>query len=126
MSQSTLLVSLTAVISFVMTLFIVVRTKGPLSSSALLLIVPAPIFVSIVCQLRGIVASTNVIAATGNNPALAEWAGAIAASLSELAFAMLSTVPSYLLAIACLFIQSIQSDSSLETSNEHEQCLSAS
>ena len=126
MSQSTVLVSLTAVISFVMTLSIVVRTKGPLSSSALLLIVPAPIFVSILCLLRGIVASASVIAATGSNPALAEWAGVIAASFSELAFAMMSTVPSYLLALACLFVQSIQAGSSLETSSEPERCLSAS
>ena len=109
-----------------MTLSIVVRTKGPLSSSALLLIVPAPIFVSILCLLRGIVASASVIAATGSNPALAEWAGVIAASFSELAFAMMSTVPSYLLALACLFVQSIQAGSSLETSSEPERCLSAS
>ena len=125
MSQSTLLVSLTAVISFVMVLFIIVRTKGPSSSSALLLIVPLPIFVSIVCLLRGIVASASVIAATGSNPALAEWAGAIAASCSELAFATLSTVPGYLVAMTCLFVQSIQAGSSRQQLREPERCLSA-
>ena len=111
MSLSTLFIILAAIVSFVMTLVVIIRGQGPMCGPALLFITPLPLLVSIGFLLIGIIASFSAIATrVAAEPTALERFGATADSLRELAFASLSTVPGYILALLCLFHRSLNSN----------------
>ena len=102
-----LLLPLTALISFNLTLLVVLRGRGAAAGFALLFIVPMPLMVGVHGFLDGWIASGQVMAAGGvpNNLGLG-----MAMSLVAPMVGMWLTIPSYLLAMIALLMRSWRGD----------------
>lgn len=108
LGMNAILLPLCAGLAFVLTLLLVLRGKGPLTGTALLFIVPAPLLLGFWGALKGAIASFSVIAMSDVSLKPAEVAGGVAEALLLPTAGLLLTVPSYLLAVIGLFVRSLQ------------------
>jgi len=106
-----LLLALAAISSFAMILILVIRGRGPLCGTAMVLIVPIPFLVGIFGGIDGLMRSYMVISAGSIAPHPNEAAAAISTSLVAPFVGMLLMVPGYLLATGGMLARSIMADS---------------
>ena len=100
------LLPLAGLISFVLALVIVLRGRGGMSSTALLLVVPLPFLVGIFGAIHGLISSYSVIAAGGSTVKAAEVASGISLSLVAPLLGMLLMAPSYIVALVGSLVRS--------------------
>jgi hypothetical protein len=94
----TILLPLSALAGFVLTLIIVTRGKGPMAGVALVFSVPIPLLVGVFAAIEGGVNSFREIAAFAQEPATTKIAAAISTCLVAPMVGMLLTAPSYIVA----------------------------
>ena len=107
-----LLLPLTALVTFTLTLFVVLRVRGAAAGFALLFIVPMPLFVGAIGYLDGWIAAGHVMAASNAVPSPSEMAFGAALSLAAPMVGMWLMIPSYLLAMIALLVRSWRGDRS--------------
>ena len=105
-----ILLALAAVLSFVLTLFVLVRGRGAMAGVALLLIVPAPLLIGIFLALQVVMNSSFIITVSPVSPRLSEVATAISAAFAPPLVGMLLMAPSYTLAFLGSVLRSFSSD----------------
>ncbi|HXT57253.1 MAG TPA: hypothetical protein VN699_01410 [Pirellulales bacterium] len=105
------LLSAAGLLSFVLTLIVVRRGKGPLAGAALLFIVPLPFFIGSYSVLDAVTAVCGVLAASTTAPTSSELARGIGMSLASLWVGMLLAAPGYLVAMLGLFQRSLAENS---------------
>lgn len=93
------LLLLAGLLCFVLTLVIVTRGRGGMSSTALLFIVPIPLLIGIFGAIQGAINSFTVIAMGGATPKASEIAQGVSLSLVAPLFGMLLMLPSYGVAV---------------------------
>jgi hypothetical protein len=94
-----LLLPLAGLVSFGLTLFVVLRGKGAAQVGALLFIVPLPILVGIMGVVDGMIASYQVIAMSDTIPKPSQIALGQSMALVSALVGLMLAVPSYLLAL---------------------------
>lgn len=105
------LLSAAGLLSFVLTLIVVRRGKGPMVGAALLFIVPLPFLIGLYSVLEAVDAVCTVLAASTTTPTSSELAQGIGMSLAALWVGMLLAAPSYLVAVLGLFQRSLAENS---------------
>ena len=105
-----ILLPVSALVSFVLTLIVVVRGKGPMASVALVLIVPVPLVIAVFAAIEGGISSYRVIATLQNGPAPGRDAAVISTLLVAPMVGMLLMAPSYILAILGSLFRSFSAD----------------
>jgi hypothetical protein len=103
----TLMLMLATCISFAVTLILVLRGRGPLCGSALLLIVPMPFLVGIFGAIDGAIRSYMVIAGSASAPHPSEVAIGISTSLVAPLVGLFLMGPGYLLAAGGMFLRAL-------------------
>ena len=93
-----LLLPVSALVGFVLTLVVVVRGKGPMAGVALVLVVPLPLLIGIFAAIEGGIRSYMVIAMLHTDPAPGREAEVIATLLVAPMIGMSLITPSYILA----------------------------
>lgn len=102
-------------VSFLVSLLIVIRGRGPMAVAALVLIVPLPLLIGVLGAWHGAVASFGTIAMSGAEVKTSEFAGAVIAMLARPIVGMLFMAPGYVVAAGGSFIRSM-----LSTTNPKE------
>jgi hypothetical protein len=105
------LLSAAGLLSFVLTLIVVRRGKGPMVGAALLFIVPLPFFIGLYSVLEAVYAACTVLAASTTTPTSSDLAQGIGMLLAALWVGMLLAAPSYLVAMLGLFKRSLAENS---------------
>jgi hypothetical protein len=105
---NTLLLPLCALVSFLLTLLLVLRGKGPLTGIALLFIVPAPLLWGCFAALKASIASFSVLALSDSSPPPSAIVAGVAEALLLPLAGLMTMVPSYLTAVIGLVVRSFQ------------------
>lgn len=101
------LLLLAGTLCFLFALAVVVRGRGPMAASALVLIVPIPLLIGIFIAIQGAIAAYQVIAASPVAPKPSEVAAGNSAALVAPMVGMLMMIPSYLVAATGAFVRSM-------------------
>jgi hypothetical protein len=110
-----ILLPVSALVSFVLTLIVVVRGKGPMAGVALVLIVPVPLLISVFAAIEGGISLYKVIATLPTDPAPGQGAAVISTLLVAPMVGMLLMAPSYILATLGSLIRSLSADSKVSS-----------
>jgi hypothetical protein len=102
-----LLLPMSALFGFVLTLLLVLRGKSPFLVPALLFAVSMPLLVGVYGVVDGLIQSMQVIAASTASPKPSELAQCYSLSLVSAQVGMILAVPSYLTAIVGTIIRSV-------------------
>jgi hypothetical protein len=105
-----ILLPMSALVGFVLTLVVVVRGKGPMAAAALLLIVPIPFLIGVFAAIEGGVLSFRVMATLVTDPPPGHVAHAISTLLVAPMVGMSLMAPSYILAILGSLVRSFSAD----------------
>ncbi len=97
-----------ALVSFVLTIVILVRGRGPMSAAALVLIVNVPLMIGLFAAFQGMIASMQVMAMSGSTPKPAELMAGFATAMFAPLTALFLMVPSYSVAAIGAFIRSMR------------------
>jgi hypothetical protein len=92
------MIPVTAMVCFVLTVFITMRGDGPFAIVAILLIVPIPLLVGVIGSILGLISSFQVIAASAIAPKPSEVADGFATALFTPLLGMTMMLPSYAVA----------------------------
>jgi hypothetical protein len=104
------LLPLAALVSFVVTLALVIWGRGVNRGFAILLIAPLPFLIGLYAGLQGLIASYAVIANATAAPKPAEWAAGYGMALWAPMLGMILSSPAYLIAFIGLTIQSFAAE----------------
>lgn len=102
-----LLLSLSSILGFVLSLIVVARGRGPLAGAALVFIVPMPFFIGVYGAVDGMIAMYSLIAASTMQPRPSHLAQGISLSLAAPLIGTLLMAPAYLVATVGLFVRSL-------------------
>jgi hypothetical protein len=105
-----ILLPVSALVVFVLTLIVVVRGKGPMATAALLLIVPVPFLIGVFAAIEGGLRSFRVMATLDTDPPLGIVAAAVSTVLVAPMVGMSLMVPSHILAIVGSLVRSFSAD----------------
>ena len=97
-----------AAIAFAVVLLMILRGKGPAMVGAILLIVPLPLYVGLMGALKGIVASSSVIALSDASLKQSEIFMALAEMFLLIRVGAFLTIPAFLLATVGLIVRALQ------------------
>lgn len=103
----TILLSLAGLLSFVLTLIVVLRGKGPLASASLVLIVHVPLLIGVYAAIDGLIRSYTVIAMSEATVKASEVATGISTALVAPLVGMILMVPGYATAALGSLIRSL-------------------
>jgi hypothetical protein len=106
----TLLLPLSALIAFVLTVALLVFGKGRFTGAALLFIVPLPLLLGMLGTVDGMITSLQVIDSRTSAIPSYEVAYAASSSLATAVVGLWLTVPNWLLATVGLFIRALLRD----------------
>jgi hypothetical protein len=106
-----ILLPVSALVVFVLTLIVVVRGKGPMAGVALMLIVPVPLLIGVLAAIEGGIRSYMVLATVPTDPTPGQSAAILSTLLVAPLVGMLLMAPSYVLATLGSFIRSLSADS---------------
>ena len=96
MGPTGLIVILLGVAIFVAACRVVAKSRQTSTLAAYLVLLPLPMFIEVLDQLRGIVASLSVLSQSETHLSNQEWAGCFAGNAVSMFLALLVTLPSYL------------------------------
>jgi hypothetical protein len=106
-----ILLAVSALVSFVLTVIVVVRGKGAMAGVALLLTIPIPMLIGVFAAIEGGVSSFPVIATLGKESAPGQVAAFLISTLLVAPMVgMALMAPSYILAILVSFFRSLSAD----------------
>jgi hypothetical protein len=105
-----ILLPVSALVGFVLTLIVVVRGKGPMAGVALVLIMPVPLLIGVFAAIEGGISSYMQIARLANGPAPGQDAAVISTLLVAPMVGMSLMAPSYILAMLGSVIRSFSAD----------------
>jgi len=105
-----ILLAVSALVGFVLTLIVITRGKGPMAAVALVLIMPVPLLIGVFAAIEGGISSYRVIATLQKGPAPGQDAAAISTLLVAPMVGMLLMAPSYILAILGSLFRSFSAD----------------
>jgi len=105
-----ILLPVSALVCFVLTLIVVVRGKGPMAGVALVLIIPVPLLIGVFAAIEGGISSYKVIATLATDPAPGQVAAVISTLLVAPMVGMLLMAPSYILATLGSLFRSFSAD----------------
>ena len=98
---------LLALLSFVLTLVILVRGKGPMAAAALVLVVHLPLLIGAFGALQGTMSALTVIATSSTAPRPADVAAGVSTAIVVPLVALVLTIPNYLIAAVGAFVRSL-------------------
>ena len=104
------LLSLVALVAFIVVLILILRGRGPAMVGAILLIVPLPLYVALLGAEKGTVASFAVIALSDVQLKQSELFAGLGAMLVSILVAILLTMPAFLLATIGLTVQALRGE----------------
>ena len=96
MGLTGLIVIVLGVAIFIAVCRVVAKSRQTSTLAAYLVLLPLPMFIEVLDQLRGIVASLSVLSQSETHLSNQEWAGGFAGSAVSMLLALLVTLPSYL------------------------------
>ena len=96
MGLTGLIVIVLGVAIFIAACLVVAKSRQTSTLAAYLVLLPLPMFIEVLDQLRGIVASLSVLSQSETHLSNQEWAGGFAESAVSMFLALLVTLPSYL------------------------------
>lgn len=102
-----LFIVMSALVVFVLTIVVVTRGRGPIVGPTLVLLLHGPFALSVLCVLKGLIASFSVIAMSDQIIKPSMWAEALSEALLFPFVALLLTAPSYLIAVVALLVRSL-------------------
>lgn len=105
-----LLLPVSALFSFVLTLVLVIAGKGRTTGAALCFLVAIPFLIGLFGMFEGLMASLMVLGASSSSPKPSQVAVGVATSIVTPLVGMFLMVPSYLLATAGLSIRALKSE----------------
>jgi hypothetical protein len=105
-----ILLPVSALLGFVLTLIVVVRGKGQMAGVALGLIVPVPLLIGVFAAIEGGIRSFEVIATVATAPPPGHIAAVISTLLVAPMVGMSLMAPSYILAILVSLVRSFSAD----------------
>ncbi len=105
-----ILLPVSALVGFVLTLIVAVRGKGPMAGVALMLIMPVPLLIGVFAAIEGGISSYKAIAMLPKDPAPGRDAAVISTLLVAPMVGMLLMAPSYMLAILGSLVRSFSAD----------------
>lgn len=105
-----ILLPVSALVGFVLTLIVVVRGKGPTAGVALVLIIPVPLLIGVFAAIEGGISSFKEIATRATDPAPGQVAAIISTLLVAPMVGMVLMAPSYILAILVSSVRSFSAD----------------
>ena len=106
----TLLLPLAGFVAFLVVAFLLWKGKGPAMVGALLLVVPAPIFLGVMGVVEGLIAMYQVIGMSSVTPKPSEIAEGISMSLVAAMVGLVLAMPAYFLATFGLIVRSLISE----------------
>ena len=114
----TIVLPLSALVCFVLTLIIVARGKGPMAGAALVLIVPVPMLIGVFAAIEGGIGAYRIIATLENSRPPGHSATVKSTLLVAPWVGMLLMAPSYALAALGLCFRSFSADPESAESRE--------
>lgn len=102
-----ILLPLAGLVCFLLALILVLRGKGPMAATALILIVHVPLLIGVFAAIQGGIASYRVIAMSETAPKPSEVAAGVSVALFAPLVGMLLMVPGYAAAAVGAFIRAI-------------------
>ena len=105
-----LLLPLAGMLCFLLALVLVVRGKGPMAATSLILIVHVPLLIGVFAAIHGGIASYQVIASSAATPKPSDVAAGISTALFAPLVGMMLMVPGYATAAIGAFIRSLAVD----------------
>ncbi|MDX1945783.1 MAG: MotA/TolQ/ExbB proton channel family protein [Pirellulaceae bacterium] len=107
----TLLLPLAGFVAFLIVAFLLWKGKGPAMIGAIVLVVPAPVYLGVLGVVEGMMASFQVIAMSSTAPKPSEIAEGISMSLVSAMVGLVLTIPAYILATLGLVVRSLVGES---------------
>ena len=104
------LLAAAGMVSFIVSLMVVIRGRGPMASAALVLIVPLPLLIGVFGAWHGACSSFATIGMSGADLKNSELAAAISDILVRPIAGTLLMIPGYLIAAGGSFIRSMLSE----------------
>jgi hypothetical protein len=105
-----ILLPVSALVGFVLTLIVVVRGKGPMVGVALGLIIPVPLLIGVFASIEGGIRAFQVIATLATGPSPGQVAVVISTLLVAPMIGMSLMAPSYVLAIFVALVRSFSAN----------------
>ena len=105
-----ILLPVAALVSFVLTLIVVTRGKGPMAGIALVLIVPVPLLIGVFAAIEAGIHSCQVIATLARDPAPGQVAAVVSTMLVPPLVGMSLMAPSYILAVVGSVLRSFSAE----------------
>ena len=106
-----ILLAAAILVSLAIVLWLVVRGKGPAMVGVIMLVVPMPIYVALMCAISGLITLTSLLAMSDSQDKLGPFMMGIAEALVHIEIGVILTIPAFLLATIGLIVRALQRES---------------